>query len=118
MVEVPAHERHEAFTLLESHRPELHAPPNTPRTQPVPLWFTVSNVLIALLWFTFLTAWMIVAAAAWPTDNVIDPTPLPMYFTSSEFSRVWGSLFVVTVLFAILQVLRVRSRRRLLPRRA
>jgi len=97
-VEVPAHERHEAFEIIEQHRDRLHEPPRTPRTQRIPAWCRFAAGAIIALWFTGLMSWAL-AAFAWsstgPVSRNVQPTDLvagPGYF------GIWFSLYLVALL--------------------
>ncbi len=111
MVEVPARERHLAFGIIDRNRRQVHAPPNTPRTQRIPLWARIAAVSFTTLWLTsvltagtYLLIWALTAERGRPVANFLD---------QREFYRLWGSLFV---LLWMLVFLRMSARPRL-PRK-
>ena len=93
-VEVPAHERHDAFDLVERHRPTLHQPPKTPRTQPVPAWASFGAMGVLATWFTGLLTWAVVAFA-WASIGPAAPAASPVEFLGGRsYLSVWFSLFL------------------------
>ena len=106
LVEVPAHERHEAFELIEQHRDRLHQPPGTPRTQRIPAWHRFAAGAIIALWFTGLMSWAL-AAFAWSstgtTGNRVQPTD---FVAGPGYFGIWFSLYLATLLGLSLAFLR------------
>ena len=105
MVEVPAHERHTAFEIVEQNRQRIHQPPRTPRTQPIPLWCRFAAVVIAIVWPTAVVAWMLVAITWRSTQGAGDPHSLHDFLLKPELIPMWGSLFLATVLYVVVRFL-------------
>ncbi len=95
-VEVPAHERHEAFDVVERHRARLHQPPKTPRTQPIPAWGRFAALAILILWATGLLTWALAAIAWSSTGYVVSRSASPIEFVDGRvFLSIWSSLYLV-----------------------
>jgi len=98
LVEVPAHERHEAFEIVEQNRERIHQPPGTPRTQRIPAWHRFAAGAIIALWFTGLMSWAL-AAFAWSstgtTGNRVQPTD---FLDGPGYFGIWFSLYLATLL--------------------
>jgi hypothetical protein len=105
MVEVPACERHEALALIEQNRQRVHQPPNTPRTQRIPLWARWAAAAIVSTWVTGLLA-ATVFAAIWGVSTA-SQAELPLdLFNLPEFYFLWCSLFVLLLLLFGLRTIR------------
>jgi hypothetical protein len=100
-VEVPAHERHEAFDIVEQYRERLHAPPNTLRSQPIPGWGRFAALGVIAIWVSGSLAWVI-AACAWGSTGVTDNPAngiQPTDFVADEaFLGIWASTCLVALL--------------------
>jgi hypothetical protein len=100
LVEVPAHERHEAFAIVEQNRERIHQPPRTPRTQAIPTWCRFAAGAIVALWLTGFLSWTF-TAFAWSSTGTIElrgrvhPADL---LEGPAFFEIWFSLFVATLL--------------------
>lgn len=109
-VEVPAHERRDAFDVVERHRPTLHQPPKTPRTQPVPAWASFGALSIVAMWLTGLLTWAVIAFA-WASTGSAASAASPVEFLSGEsYLGVWFSLFLAALLSFSLGFMRHRRR--------
>ncbi len=109
-VEVPAHERSEAFDLIEQYRERLHQPPKTPRTQPIPAWGRFAAMAVLALWTTGLLTWAL-AAVAWSSTGQVSRRTSPLEFLDGQaYLSIWFSLFLVALLSVAIAFLR-RSRR-------
>jgi hypothetical protein len=102
MVEVPANQRHLAFEIIERNRRQVHAPPNTPRTQRIPLWARIAAVSFASIWLTgvlaagtYLLIWALTADQGHPIANFLD---------QREFYTLWGSVFVLVWMLVFLRM--------------
>jgi hypothetical protein len=106
LVEVPAHERHEAFELVEQHRERIHQPPKTPRTQRIPVWCRFAAGAVVALWLSGLLAWTLMAFA-WADSGprIVNLHPAELLDGPSYFA-LWGSLFATSVLCVGLAFLR------------
>jgi hypothetical protein len=102
MVEVPARERHLAFGIIERNRQQVHAPPNTPRTQRIPLWARIAAVSFTSLWLTgvfsagtYLMIWSLTVQRGHPIGNFLD---------QPEFYALCGTLFVLLWMLVFLRM--------------
>ena len=112
MVEVPAHERHEAFDIVERHRARLHQPPKTPRTQPIPAWGRFAALAILILWTTGLLTWALAALAWSSTGYVLSRSASPIEIVDGRvFFSIWSSLYLVFFLSVGLVFMRRCGRR-------
>ena len=109
MVEVPAHERHAAFEIVEQNRQRIHQPPKTPRTQPIPLWCRFAAVAITVLWPTAVIAWLLVAASWHSTEANIAEQSLDQYLRRPEIIPIWCSLFLAVLLYVTMRFARVKQ---------
>ena len=101
LVEVPAHERHEAFEIVEQNRERIHQPPRTPRTQPIPAWCRFAALAIGAAWVSGSLAWVI-AACAWGstgiTDNPANRVQPTDFVANQAFFGIWISTYFVALL--------------------
>jgi hypothetical protein len=117
-VEVPAHERHEAFAIVESNRQRLHEPPKTPRTQPIPAWCRFAALAILSLWATGLLTWAL-AAVAWSSTGQIARGTSPTDFLDGQsYLSIWISLYILALLSVCLAFLRRSYRSKQSPPRS
>jgi|GEM_PF-3728109 len=106
LVEVPAHERHEAFEIVEQHRERIHQPPKTPRTERVPAWCRFAALAVLALWTTGLLTWAL-AAVAWSSTGHVPRQVSPLEFMDGRaYMSIWFSLYLVALLSVGLAFLR------------
>jgi hypothetical protein len=108
MLEVPARERQQAFAIIEENRRRIHAPPGTPRTQPIPLWCRFAAVAIISTWVTGVLAVMTLGLI-WTMGLPGQTKTLSELLDMSELYPIWGSLYVAMLLLFSLGMIR-RSR--------
>ena len=105
MVEVPACERQEAFEIIERNRSRIHAPPKTPRTQPIPLWCRIASMAVLAMWVAGLCAATLLVLI-WGMSQPQRNDPPREILRLPEFYRMWGSLYVALLLVFLLGLLR------------
>lgn len=105
-VEVPAHERHAAFEIIEQHRDRLHQPPRTPRTQRIPAWCRFAAGAIVALWLTGFLSWA-VTAFAWSSTGAVALNVQPADLIDGPgYLVTWFSLYIAALLGLVLAFLR------------
>jgi len=105
-VEVPAHERHAAFEIIEQHRDRLHQPPRTPRTERIPAWCRFAAGAIVALWLTGFLSWA-VTAFAWSSTGPVSLNVQPADLIDGPgYLATWFSLYLATLLGLVLAFLR------------
>lgn len=106
MIEVPACERHEAFEVIEQNRHRVQLPPETPRTQPIPLWCRLAAVAIVSGWVSGLLAWMLIAAIFLLVAPNSREQSLGEFLFTADILGIWAGLFLVIVQLSWLGVFR------------
>lgn len=106
MIEVPACERHEAFEVIEQNRHRVHLPPETPRTQPIPLWCRLAAGAIVSGWVSGLLAWMLVAMIFSHAGPVTRERSLGEFLWKPDILAIWAGLFLIVLQLSWLFVLR------------
>jgi hypothetical protein len=106
MIEVPACERHEAFDIIEQNRHRVHLPPESPRTQPIPLWCRLGAAAIVSGWVSGLLAWMLVASIHAYAGPPPPARSLAQYLLNPEILAMWAGLFLIVLQLSWLVMLR------------
>ena len=106
MIEVPACERHEAFEVIEQNRYRVRLPPETPRTQPIPLWCRLAAAAIVSGWVSGLLAWMLLAIVFSQAGPVTQERSLGEFLWKSDIVAIWAGLFLIVLQLSWLFLLR------------
>jgi hypothetical protein len=106
MIEVPACERHEAFEVIEQNRHRVQLPPETPRTQPIPLWCRLAAAAIVSGWVSGLLAWMLVAGIYAYAGPLPPARSFAQYLLEPDILAMWAGLFLIVLQLSWLVMLR------------
>jgi len=109
MIEVPACERREAFEVIEQNRHRVQLPPETPRTQPIPLLMQLGAAVIVSGWISFMLAWMLVASIYAYAGPLPGNGSLAEYLLSPDILALWAGMFLIVLQLSFLFLLAHRQ---------